>query len=633
VNLNRLSNRESLVMMSHLLSAKDIDTELEHLILEKTEGVPFFIEEFVKSLIDLEIIDKENNHYYLTRDVDISIPSTIQDVVMARVDSLPEDAKRILQIGSVIGREFSYKLIKQLYELSEQELLSSMSTLKDSELLYERGIYPQSTYTFKHALTQDAVYQSLLSSVCQECHLKTAQTLERHFPERTSVNPEVLGRHFTKAGKIEQAIPYWQKAGEIAIRRSAYIEAIGHLKNGLELLKTLPGEPTPEHIELELRLQLALGNALIATKGYADPEAGKTFSRASELCLQEDAGFELFQVLHGLARFHIVRTELEKTRQLGEQLLRGAKRKQDPVLFLSAYQLIGTALWFMGNFVIAQQKFEQGFSYYDFHQHRAYTRLTDEDQGVVCLSYMAWNLWLLGFPERSLNRCNEALTIAQKLSHPLSTVFAQSYAAILHIYRQEPLKVQEHAEVAIALATEHGFEFFKAFAEIFLGFGKSLMGQNEEGLALIRRSLDDWQATGAKLGGTQFRSFLAEGYGKAGNIESGLRVVAESLSEIRKNEERLGEAELYRVNGELLLMRGQAEVEAENSFKQGIEISRHQGAKSLELRSTLSLSRLWQVQGKREDAKRVLTEIYNWFDEGFKTADLKETRLQLDMLS
>jgi len=473
----------------------------------------------------------------------------------------------------------------------------------------------------------------LLKSACQKYHVRIAQTLEKHFPEITSVNPEVMGRHFTEAGKIEQAIPYWREAGEIAIRRSAYIEAIGHLKNGLELLKALPGEPTPERIELELRLHVALGNALIATKGYANPEVGETFSCASELCLQEDKSPQLFQVLHGLARFHIVRTELQKTRDLGEQLLRWAKHRQDAVLFLSAHQLIGTALWFMGNFNIAQDQFEQGFSYYDPQQHKSYIDLTDEDQGVICLSYMAWNLWLLGFPDRSLKKCRKALSLAQKLSHPLSTVFAQSYAAILHIYRQEPLKVQEHAEAAIALASEQGFEFFTAFAEMFLGLAQSSMGQNEEGLALIRRSLDDWQATGARLGGTQFRAFLAEAYGKAGNFESGFSVFAENLSEIQKNEERLGEAELYRVKGELLLMQYHAEAEAENCFKQGIEISKRQRAKSLELRSSISLSRLWQTQGKYKDAKRVLTEIYNWFDEGFNTADLKKARSLLDMLS
>jgi len=246
---------------------------------------------------------------------------------------------------------------------------------------------------------------------------------------------------------------------------------------------------------------------------------------------------------------------------------------------------------------------------------------------------MAWNLWLLGFPDRSLKKCRKALTLAHKLSHPLSTVFAQSYAAILHIYRQEPLKVQEHAEAAIAQASEQGFEFFTAFNEMFLGLAQSSMGQNKEGLALIRRSLDDWQATGARLGGTQFRAFLAEAYGKAGNSESGLSVVAESLSEIQKNEERLGEAELFRVKGELLLMHGKDETEAEISFRLGIEIAKHLGGKSLELRSALSLSRLWQAQGKHEDAKRVLTDIYNWFNEGFDTADLKEAREFLEVIS
>ena len=289
-------------MMAHLLGTDDIDTDLEQLILEKTEGVPFFIEEFVKSLKELKIIERANNRYYLARDNrDMAIPSTIQDVVMARVDSLPEDAKGVLQFGSVIGREFSYKLIKELTELSEQKLLSSMSNLKDSELLYERGIYPQSNYVFKHALTQDAVYQSLLKSNLQKYHRRIAQVLEEHFSEMASVHPEVLGRHFTEAGIIEKAIPYWQKAGEIAIRRSAMVEAIGHLSIGLDLLKALPISTIPQRGKIELGLQIALGNALIATKGYANPEVGKVFSRARELCLKEDEGTHFFQVLHGLA--------------------------------------------------------------------------------------------------------------------------------------------------------------------------------------------------------------------------------------------------------------------------------------------------------------------------------------------
>jgi class 3 adenylate cyclase/predicted ATPase len=634
VNLNKLSNRDTLVMMTHLLKVKDIDTDLQCLTLEKTEGVPFFIEEFIKSLKDLKIINKANNRYFLAKDFQsIAMPSTIQDVVMARVDSLPENAKRVLKLGSIIGREFSHSLIKKLNELTEQDLLSSISVLRDYELIYERGLYPQVVYVFKHALTQDAVYQSLLKSVCQKYHLRIAHVLEKHFSEMTRSNPEVLGRHFTKAGTIEQAIPYWQKAGEIAIRRSANIEAIGHLKKGLELLKALPGDSTPEHIELELRLQVSLGNALIATKGYADPEVGETFNCASELCLQEDESPQLFQVLHGLARFHIVRTELQKTRELGKQLLQWAKHHQDAVLFLSAHQLIGTALWFMGNFVIAQEQFEQGISYYDPQLHRSYIRLTDEDQGVICLSYMAWNSWLLGYPDRSLELSHKALNLAQKLSHPLSTVFALSYAAILYILHKEPRKVQKYATDAIAFATEQGFVFWSAFAGMFLGWALSAQGQRDEGLTLIKRSVAEWQATGAQLGGTLFLALLAEVYGKNDDFKTGLNILSENLALIKKKEERLGEAELYRIKGEMILTHGKDEVEAENSFKRGIEISKRQHAKSLELRSAICLSRLWRTQGKHKEARKLLTEIYNWFDEGFSTEDLKEARSLIEMIS
>ena len=252
---------------------------------------------------------------------------------------------------------------------------------------------------------------------------------------------------------------------------------------------------------------------------------------------------------------------------------------------------------------------------------------------MICLSYMAWNAWLLGYPDRSLELSNKALSLARKLSHPLSSVFALSYAAMLHIYHQDPIKVREHAEAAIDIATDQGFVFWTAFAGMFLGWALSAQGQKEEGLTLIKRSVADWQTTGAKLGGTQFLALLAEVNGKTDNVETGLDIVSETLALIQQNEERLGEAELYRIKGELIVMQGKDEVEAENNFKQGIEISKRQHAKSLELRSNISLARLWQTQGQYKDAKRVLTEIYNSFNEGFHTADLKEAKSLLEKLS
>jgi predicted ATPase len=281
LNLNPLSNRQSLVMANHLLGTEDIDRGLEELILNKTEGVPFFIEEFLKSFKDLKFIERKDKTYHLKEHPQaLTIPSTIQDVLTARIDSLPEKSKGVLQAGSVIGREFDYKLIAEAINLPEQELLSSLSILMYAELLYERGIHPQNTFVFKHALTRDTIYQSLIKSTRQRYHGTIAQVLEERFPKTAEFQPELLSFHWSEAGLADKAIPYWQKAGEIAIRRSAYIEAIGHLKRGLELLKALPGSSTPERIKQEIALQIALGNALIATKGYADPKVGKTFNRA-----------------------------------------------------------------------------------------------------------------------------------------------------------------------------------------------------------------------------------------------------------------------------------------------------------------------------------------------------------------
>jgi predicted ATPase len=287
----------------------------------------------------------------------------------------------------------------------------------------------------------------------------------------------------------------------------------------------------------------------------------------------------------------------------------------------------------MGKLESAQVQFEQGYTYYDSQQHRSYIHLIDEDQGVICLSYTAWNSWILGYPDRASNSSHKALTLARNLSHPLSLVFALSYAAIHYQCRQEPREAQKLTEAAIALATEQGFVFWTAFAEMFLGWALFAQGQKEEGIELIRRSYAAWQATGAKLGGTHFRMLLAETYGKIENADAGLNVVAEALNVAKTSEECVWEAELYRVRGELLMMKGESVIEVEKNFKHALSIGKRQSAKSFELRSALSLSQLWQAQGKREDARRMLAKIYGWFTEGFDTPDLKAAKALLHELS
>ena len=475
VNLNRLSNLESLAMVAYLLGTEEIDRDLEELILEKTEGVPFFIEEFIKSLQDLKIIKRKKNKYYLEKDIkDLIIPSAIQDMIMARVDSLPEGAKGVLQTGSVAGREFSHDLIDRVMGLSETDLLSHISVLKDSELLYERGIYPQSTYVFKHALIQDAAYLSLLKSTCQKYHHKIAQVLEKNFPDTIETQPELLAHHYTEAGLNEQAVGYWLQAGKRAAQRSAHEEAINHLTKGLDALMTLPD--TPERARQELELQTTLGPVLMAFKGYSSSDTEHAYARARELCQQVGETSQLFQVLYGLWNIYRNRAELQMTRELGEQLLSLAHRIQDPELLLEAHRVLGPTMLWLGEMASAREHSEQGAALYDAKQHHSHAFIYGQDPGVSCQIFSAMSVWLLGYPDQALKNIQEALTLAQLSNHPFSLAFALTVAALHHQFHQDAKGVIERADEVIELTTEHSFPHFLTFGTIFARLGVNRTG-------------------------------------------------------------------------------------------------------------------------------------------------------------
>jgi class 3 adenylate cyclase/predicted ATPase len=633
LNLNRLSNRESLAMVAYLLGTEEIDRELEELILEKTEGVPFFIEEFIKSLQDLRIIDIKDNRYRIIKDIkEATIPATVQDVIMARIDSLPEGIKGLLQTVSAVGREFSYDLTKRVTGLAEQELLSHLSVLKDSELLYERGIYPELTYIFKHALTQDTTYQSLLKSTRQKYHQKIAQVLEKDFPDTVEMQPELLAHHYTEAGLDEQAVGYWHQAGQRATQRSANVEAMNHLTKGLEVLMTLPD--TLERARQELDLQITLGPVLMAVQGFTSPGTERAWARARELCQQVGETSQLFPVLYGLWRFYMLRAELQTSRELGEQLFSLAQRVQDPGLLLEAHRVLGSTMFWLGEMGPAQEHFEQGMALYDPQQHASHAFLYGQDPGVACRSFGAMATWWLGYPDQALQSTNEALTLAQELTHPFSLAFALGMAAIVHQFRREAQGVQERAEALIALSTEQGFPHWLAFGTILRGWALSGQGEGAEGIGQMRQGLVAYRAMGAELTRPYFLSLLAEADGKVGQIEEGLTVLNEALDTVNKTEERNWEAELHRGKGGLLLIQqGQKGGRAEECFWKALDIARRQQAKSLELRAAISLSRLWQQQGKKEEAQQLLTESCSWFTEGFDTADLKEAKILLEELT
>jgi predicted ATPase len=467
----------------------------------------------------------------------------------------------------------------------------------------------------------------------QRYHSHIAQVLEERFPEITETQPELLAHHDTAAGLNRQAVGCWQRAGRRAVQRSANMEAVGHLTKGLEVLMALPD--TAERIQQELELQTALGPALMAARGFAASEVKQAYARARELCQQVGETPQLFPVLHGLWRFYFVRAELQTAHGLGEQLPRLAQSVREPAVLLEAHLALGATVLYLGDVAAGRAHLEQTIALYDPQQHRSHAFIYGQDPGVYCRRDMAWALWWLGYPDQAHKRSHEALFLAEQCSHPFSLVNALHFSAMLHQRRREEQPTQERAEAVITLSTAHGLAQRVAGGTILRGWALVMHRQGEEGLMLMHQGLSAHRATGAELARSYFQALLAEAYGQLGQVEGGLSALGEAPVAVEKTGERFHEAELHRLKGEQLLQAGNGRklLEAEQSFRQALDVARRQQAKSLELRAATSLSRLWQHQGKGQEARQLLAEVYRWFTEGFDTADLQEATALLEELS
>jgi TOMM system kinase/cyclase fusion protein len=642
LTLSRLDHPHVETMVEQVTGGKALPSEVLQQIVSKTDGVPLFVEELTKMVVESGFLTTVDDHYELNGSLPpLAIPSTLHDSLMARLDRLGP-AKEIAQLGATLGREFSYELLQAVSSLDEERLQHGLKQLVEAELVYQHGLPPRAHYLFKHALIQDTAYQSLLKSTRQQYHQQIAHVVEEQFAETKDLQPELLAHHYTEAGLREQAIPYWQKAGERATQRSAYVEAINHLTKGLELLKLLPD--TPERAQQELMLQIALGGALSVAKGYAAPEVETVYARARELCRRMGETPQLLPVLLGLYSFYLLRAELQEAHELAAQLMRLAQSVQDRYFLLVAHEALGVTLTWLGEFAPARECLEQGIAFYNAQtDYSAYYSYARQHPGVLNLSYAALVLWLLGYPDQALKRNHEALTLAQELARPFGLAFALGSAAMLHQYRREGQITQERAEATISLSREQGFPYFLTVGTILQGWALAEQGQEEEGIRQMCQGMAAMQATGAELNKSYGLALLAEAYGKVGQVGKGLAVLAKALALVDKTGERVYEAELYRLKGELLLTQescrpqavGYTEKteEAEACFHKAIEIARKQQAKSLELRAVMSLSRLWQQQGRKEEARQMLAEIYGWFTEGFDTKDLQEAKALLNELA
>jgi predicted ATPase len=594
---------------------------LKRLILEKSEGTPFFIEEIVQSLTQRGILLR-NGTVRLTKPVhEIHVPPTVEGVLAARVDRLAPDEKGILQTAAVIGRQFSVSVLERVTGASGEKLPRLLASLQAAEFVYEQPVSAEIDYVFKHSLTRDVAYESLLIERRAVLHERAAQAIEEMDRHRLEERYAELAHHYRHSHNVEKAVDYLSLAGQQAGQRSAHVQAVSHLRTALEVLGDLPA--SLERARRELALEAAIGAALMVNEGYGSLEANQKFVRAHELCQELATTDSLPEIMLGRWSFHEVRSEFEEATRLGEEFVALAEGIGDPTLLSAPHWTRGDTLFFLGEFARASEHLESGSSLYDPSRDSARLFLLAQDPSVACLSFLGWIQVYLGYPDRGLKLGRDAVERARTLAHPFSLARALLFVSFLLQMRREPQAVLETTDASVALCTEHGFPFWMAYAVVLRGWSLAQSGIADERIENILEGLNAHAAGGTDLTRPYVLSLLAEAHVAGGHFEQALVAASEALGFLEKNGERHHEAELHRLRGQILVMSGRTTEEVEPHFRRAIAIARRQSAKWPELRATTSLARLLDKEGRPAEARRMLGEIYGWFTEGFDTADLR----------
>jgi predicted ATPase len=537
----------------------------------------------------------------------------------------------VAQLAATLGRQFSYELLCLVSPLDEEALERDLSRLVAAELLHQRGLPPKASYVFKHALIQEAAYESLLRSTRARYHARIAAVLAERFPETVETQPELLAQHYSAAGLAAEAVECWRRAGLLAIQRSANLEAIHHLERALEALEGLP--EGPERDPVEIGLLTALGPVLMAARGWSAPEVKRTYERARDLCRRAGDAPQLFTALWGLWLYYMTRGQLQTALELGEQLMGLSERQSDPGLMMQAHHMLGPTLMSVGQLGSARSHFESAIALYDRDQHRSHASLYGgHDPCVCCSAFGATAHWILGSPDLALRRAHEAIALARELEQPASVAHAYHFAAMLQHLRREPESARDMAAAGLEIATEHDLGPYQGVLRLTRGWGVARTGLRSEGLAEMQRTWMALKAAGLQIWVPHFAGMIAEVCGEARQLADGLAVLREGLANVNETGQRYYEAELHRLRGELLLLQhgATASTEADACFHRAFEIARKQEARAWELRAAMSLARLWQGRDRHADAHRLLSGIYAAFSEGFDTPDLKDARILLE---
>jgi class 3 adenylate cyclase/predicted ATPase len=627
--LNRLDRHDRTTLVAQIAGGKALPEEVVAQIVERTDGVPLFVEELTKSVLESGLLHDETDHYVLDGPLPpLAIPTSLHASLMARLDRLGS-VRHVAQVGAAFGRWFRYTLLRTVSGVPDDELQSALSRLVASELVFQNGTPPDAVYTFKHALVQEAAYGSLLRDARQQLHGRITEALEAHFPELMDNQPELLAHHYTEAALVENSVFYWNKAARRSLARSAMTEAAAQFQKALEQLMLLPDDAARQRQELEF--QSSLGTVLQSVKGYAAPETGRTLDRARELWEQLGSPSEFFRVSYAQSLYHEIRGELNVAHRLDQELLLLSRQRNDLAGLVLAHQSLGRNLMFSGSLASSRAHLEEVLALCDLNSDHSFAQQAGVYPEVASQAFLAVVLVCLGYPDQALARATAAIEEAHRLAHAPSLAVSLTNGARLLSFTGNHSLLEEWASQLNLVTIEQGFLLWRAMGTIYRGWVGVNNSDLVEGISLLRQGLAAYRATGAEAFVPYQIALLAKACEIAGQIEEAVDLLNDALQIIERTGERWLAAELYRHKGQLLLRQGHL-WPAEELYRKALSIAGEQGAKLWELRAAMSLARLRRDQGRQTEAHDFLAPIYGWFTDGFDTQDLKEAKVLLDEL-
>jgi predicted ATPase len=638
LTINRLAERDIATIIDRVAGNKGLPANIRQDIIERTDGIPLFVEEMTKAVLEAENEGATERAVGAIPSPSVAVPASLHASLMARLDRLGS-AKEVAQIGAVIGREFPHALIATVVRKEEPELCSALDLLIDAGLLFRQGVAPHATYLFKHALVQDAAYGTLLREPRRALHARIAETLESQFAEIAERQPELLARHCTEAGLIEKAIRLWGKGGQQSLEKSAFVEAAEQLTRALKQIATLPATRALRHEEI--KLQVALITPLIHVKGYAAPETKAAEERAHLLIEQAEAlgappedPLLLFSVLYSVWAANFVSFNGDAMRKLSSQFLTLATKQKATGPLAIGHRLLATSLLHTGEIADCRAHFDQAIELYEPEEHRPLAIRFSQDVGVTILSFRSLALWVLGYPEAALNDTDHAVERVREIGQAATLMYAFNVTSLTLGLRGNYATANTQCEELVALADEKGSAFWKAFGMLRQGYLIALAGEASDAVRVITSGITAFRSTGATMWLPLYMSQLAIAYAELGQFDDAWRCVGEAMTVAETTKERWCDAEINRVAGEIALKSPESDTaKAQVHFERALAIARQQQAKSWELRAAMSLARLWRDQGKVQQARELLAPVYGWFTEGFDTRDLKEAKALLEELA